>query len=97
MVLHFLFFHKIILLNHKKNNDYNLLKDEFKKFRKKREKIKNNNFIKSRNFHLIKKRNNSYDYHYIFPKMANKKFQYINRNQFVVINSNKNNTVMSSS
>ena len=91
------FQNKIILLNHKKNNDYNLLKDEFKKFRKKLEKIKNNNFIKSRNFHLIKKRNNSYDYHYIFPKMANKKFQYINRNQFVVINSNKNNTVMSSS
>ena len=86
------FQNKIILFNHKKNNDYNLLKDEFRKFKKRLEKIKNNTFIKSRNFHLINKRNNSYDYHYIFPKMGNKKYQIPNKNQFIIINSNKNNT-----
>lgn len=50
------FQNKIILFNHKKNNDYILLKDEFKNFRKKIEKINNDNFIRSRNFHLIKKK-----------------------------------------
>ena len=88
------FQNKIILFNHKKNNDYILLKDEFKNFRKKIEKIKNDNFIRSRNFHLIKKRNNFYDYHYIFPKMSNLKFQNINKTQFMIINSNKNKTFM---
>ena len=88
------FLNKIILFNHKKNNDYILLKDEFKNFRKKIEKIKNDNFIRSRNFHLIKKRNNFYDYHYIFPKMSNLKFQNINKTQFMIINSNKNKTFM---
>ena len=88
------FQNKIILFNHKKNNDYILLKDEFKNFRKKIEKINNDNFIRSRNFHLIKKRNNFYDYHYIFPKMSNLKFQNINKTQFMIINSNKNKTFM---